>query len=201
MDGLVRTHIGPLLVLASIGCSCMRTPEPVVATLFGRFDLKPDSAPPREAILALAGTEIPITVERDKQGSTVHLLLRAKDDVLEDEFYTDTNDAFSFVEGGGETYSPAIPLITYPGRVGEVAKWRGEVDGTSAVAEIVGKRIPSYFNGAQSDVLEVRVSLTIQNDSPNGSMRQLVFVIAPDRGVVRREFGPASVRRPMGDSP
>lgn len=201
MHGLVRASIAPILILAGIGCGCVRTPEPVIATLFGRFDLKPDSAPPKNAVLILAGTEIPISIRRDKDGSIVRLTLLSNDEVIEEEVYTDTNDSFSFVEGGGETYSPAIPLISYPGHVGEIIKWQGDVDGTKAVAEVTGKRVPSYFNGSQSEVLEVRVNLTIQSEVTNGPMRQLVFVIAPDRGVVRREFGPASVRRVAGESP
>ncbi len=187
-------------LLFMVGCGCHRGPtEPESRALFGRAELAANSSPPRKAKLILAGTEIPIEIETEHDGTKLQLILKKNDEVFEEESYLDLNDSFLFSEGGGETYDPPIPLISYPGVEGKVTKWEGEVEGVKSSAQVVGKRIRYYFASAPLDALEVRVNITIWESADKSSTRELMFIIAPEKGVLQRSFGTASVREPISE--
>lgn len=201
-----KRHIGTrtavLLVVchAAIGCGCGHSASNVEApTLFGRSELRADADPPRKARLVLAGTPIPIEVHAEHDGTKLTLSLKKNGELFEEEAYLSLNDSFQFLEGGGESYDPPIPLITYPGREGQKSSWDGDVEGIKANAEIIAKRIRYYFESSPRDALEVRVNLTIVESPEKSSSRELMFIIVPEKGVIQRSFGTASVREPIGE--
>jgi hypothetical protein len=181
------------------GCLTRQKPVDVAieaTTLFSRADLMASAPPPPKANLTLAGTEIPVTVNLQKEGSTVTVELKKDDEVFEEEVYLDLNDSFQFMEGAGDVFAPAIPLIEYPGHQGETKTWEGVVNGTPARAEINTLRTRYYGLKSPVDALEVRIRLAIELEPDKSSSRELRFVIAPEMGVVQRSFGAASSREP-----
>lgn len=171
-------------------------------------DLDPADVPPERAVLQLAGgtvSKIPVTIRAERQGDLYMLHLIAHDEILESEVYSVTSDEFRLVEAAGEKYSPALPLLKFPARIGEAAPWRGDITigGRShpAWAEVRSQKDKIDLGGFSDDALQVQVVLTIESGGTRPTTRLLVFWFAKGKGLVKREFGQASTRSPASESP
>ncbi len=164
-------------------------------------DLQPDTAPGKKADMVMAGTRIPVNVLTSKFGPVFRILLRAHDETFETEVYRSGPTAFSLSEAGGDVYSPDVDLIRFPMQVGDEWTWEGAVSSggvrRKATARVKSTTANLYDNGVPMEAVRVDVALSLYSEGTKSpAARKLVFEFVPGKGIVRREFGDASVREP-----
>ncbi|MCW5939623.1 MAG: hypothetical protein KF884_01140 [Fimbriimonadaceae bacterium] len=169
-----------------------------------RQDLDPTKIRHLEARLVLAGTEVPVTLEPQIQGSEFNLLIRAKGAVMETERYQVNDQTFAFVGGTGEEFVPPIPILRFPLEVGEKWTWTG----VAALGPVKKKANADVTTGLEtlnivsgvSDSVVVTVDLSIEAQPGLPAARRLRFWIDPKDGLVKRDFAHNSLREPRPKS-
>jgi hypothetical protein len=169
-----------------------------------RQDLDPTRIKHLEARLVLAGTEVPVTLEPQVQGSEFDVLIRAKGAVMETERYLLTDQTFAFVGGTGEEFLPPIPILRYPLQVGDTWKWTG----VAALGPVKKKANADVTTGLEtlnivsgvSDSVVVTVDLSIEAQPGLPAARRLRFWIDPKDGLIKRDFAHNSLREPRPKS-
>ena len=164
-----------------------------------RFDeLKPDANLEPAAVLVLAGTEIPVTIEGSRNGDLLTLrLVSAHDAELEQEQYLVTGSSFELTQAAGEFYRPPLTLLKFPLKLNASSPWKGQLvigeSARNASATITAS--PSQLADL-SEAVKVEVALQIESGGAKPAQRQLSFWFSPTQGLVQREFGAGSTRRP-----
>ncbi|MBS1713161.1 MAG: hypothetical protein JST30_02365 [Armatimonadetes bacterium] len=162
--------------------------------------LKPDVLPYEATRLLLGGTEVPVTMSRKQSGETVTFVLAAHSETLEEEHYEANATGFRFLGATGETFKPAIPLVSYPFQVGESWEWTGTAslgpNTKSASAKLVSSTETLNLATGVAECVKVNASLTIDTGQGGVSKRELKFWFEPKKGMVRREFVMSSAREP-----
>jgi len=167
--------------------------------------LKPDKLTMTECRLELAGSEYKADLKKTVFGDEIQVDILAFGEVIESERYKSTDLEFSVVNAGGEVYVPPIPLVKYGMHVGDSWTWIGDTrTGPAphpAKATITTTTEDMAIGGSTiHDVIRIDVVLSIDSGKPGApSLRKLKFWIAPDKGVVQREFGDYSKRGPAGE--
>ncbi len=161
------------------------------------------AVPPQNATLKVAGVRIDTVMKTRRDDGRIILDLVSNSEVIDHETYHEDNGGLSLEYAAGETFSPVIPLVRLPMRVGETWKWNGVLknDGGDqpATAEIRTEAAKIDTGGDLNHGLEVVVLLDLKQ--PNGSenvRRKLHFWLVEGHGVVRRSFGDESQREPAG---
>jgi hypothetical protein len=171
------------------------------AAVTSTVDLKPDAEPGKTAEMVMAGTHIPVSVSIKREGDSFEILLRAHNETFEREAYKTSPGAFSLKEAASETYWPELDLIRFPMHVGDDWDWRGTVSAGGvkhdAQARIKTSSTHLYQDGASTEAIQVEVDLIrFSKGTKTPAERKLVFDFVQGKGIVRREFGDASVRQP-----
>ena len=164
-------------------------------------DLMPDSSPGKTASMVMAGTPIRVELSTEETGTQFRILLKAHQQTFESESYQSGPCGFSLVEASGDKYSPDLDLIRFPMSVGDVWNWEGVVSSgdirRKATATVRSESTNLYLEGAPVEAVKVSVDLALFSEGAKlPANRKLVFEFVPNRGLVRREFGDASVREP-----
>jgi hypothetical protein len=167
--------------------------------------LRPNSAPGTQAVLRLAGTRIPVELHFQKSKGEVTLRAVNKGTTIDKEIYRSNTDGFFLAYAGGESFTPPVPLLQYPMRIGQAWQWTGDM---AANAQFRSARATVSTSMAQAEVGNgvkpgVKVRVTVQMLPERGDRstdapveRELQFWIVEGHGVVRREFGQTSIREP-----
>lgn len=170
-------------------------------------DLKPDSYNDARATVELGGMKIPTTVKITRSPNKVVIDLLSADEVIDSETYEFDDNLFGLSATLDETYSPLLPLVKFPMRVGEEPwDWKGTLTSggvkRTATASISSKSEPLFLPGISSEsVIKVEVRLSIDAGAPDPAQKVLTFWFAPDHGVVKRSFGHALTRTPAESDP
>jgi hypothetical protein len=165
-------------------------------------DLDPGALPGEEAQLVYGGTKVPVTLDLDKEGNRITLRILAHGEPSDVEIYEEGENRFSLVNAAGESYNPPIDLLRFPFRVGSTWDWSGTMTSgglskkARAKVETTNERL--FKDTVPMEAVKVAVRLEIDANPPDGpsAKRDLAFWFSPGKGVVRREFGPASIREP-----
>ena len=200
---MIRNLGVALLLLASFGCQrsgtaiAQRGDGQEFTTLAA---VGASKVPGDEATLVVAGTEVPVSIEaRDSEGK-LHLDLIAHDATFESETYLHDESQFAVIEAAGETYEPPLVLLKFPFSVGDAYTWEGSIVAggierrASATISTSSDRI--YEGQVPHETIKVLVDLQFRTDPRSApAKRALQFWISPEKGVIQREFGTASVRK------
>ena len=190
-----------LTVLMAGGCRGSKVASGV--RILSYAELKPDNLTMKRADLALAGTNIRTDIQQAREKNDIQIDLMAYGQIIESERYRSTDTEFGVVDAGGERYEPPIPLIKYPMTVGDIWDWSGMLDtgpephkAKATITTSIQDQI--IEGGTVHNVVRVEVALAIDSGRPGEpSRRKMTFWIAPNMGVVRREFGDYSTRKPL----
>lgn len=184
---------------ALIGCACSKAPGGSGPSLRDAQVFKPDATPGEKAKLVLAGTELPVEVKRRMDGKEVVLELWAHGEIVQQERYLSSPEAFSLVMAGGERYEPALTLLKFPMEIGDAWEWKGKLSAgdiqREATAKITTSSMQVYVPEPESGV-KVTVDMSLDSGAPTPAKRTLTFWFVEGRGVVKREFGSGSTREP-----
>lgn len=164
-------------------------------------ELAPDVLPGATADLVLAGTAYPVALNRINHGDTLELDLVSHGEVLEAERYQRGPSSFALLDAAEEHFKPGIPLLKFPLRVGESWTWRGNMTTglipRSATATIATASDSVFLTDTSHDTVRTTVDLSFEADPGKAPLkRQLIFWFEPKAGIVKRQFGTASVRQP-----
>ena len=139
-------------------------------------------------------------MSRRQTGESVTFSLTAHAETLEEEMYESNATGFRFAGATGETFKPAIPLVSYPFEVGESWDWTGTAslgpNTKSASAKLVSASETLNLATGVAECVRVTASLTIDTGQGGVSKRELRFWFEPKKGMVRREFVMSSAREP-----
>jgi hypothetical protein len=195
-----------LLAVAVALCACnavgpkagQEDTGPVVSEL---ADLAPTNPPAAKSVLILGGTRVPVDLTTRLDGKRFSIALHAHDEIFEEEVYESNPDSFAVRVAGGETYQPAIPLLVAPIRLGASQQWTGTSTSGSATrkatATITSSTDKLYDEPDSPSAVRVSVKLMLDaNGDAPPAPRELSFWFVPNEGIVRREFGNASIREP-----
>ncbi|MDX2066110.1 MAG: hypothetical protein SFX74_10235 [Fimbriimonadaceae bacterium] len=199
--------VGTLALGALAGCQPTKSDHLVTSgpALVDVDCLRPNSAPGTQAVLRLAGTRIPVELHCQKAKGEVTLRSVNKGATIDKEIYQSNADGFFLTYAGGESFSPPLPLLQYPMRIGQAWQWAGDM---AANAQFRSARATVSTSMAQAEVGNgvkpgVKVRVTVQmlpeagaNAADAPVERELQFWIVEGHGVVRREFGQTSIREP-----
>lgn len=151
--------------------------------------------------LVLDGTPLPVTVRLDRTGRQVELRVEFEDALVETERYAQGPNGIRLVQAAGETFAPHVELLRAPVVSGGRWEWEGTVQSgsTALPAEAVLRSYSDrvFLSGGSSlEAIRVDVDLEIGGKEREPVRRQLRFWFVPGQGLVKREFGPGSVRLP-----
>ena len=203
-------RIGLPAVLLALGCAPHpavkraglprprpRVPDgtPLAATA---AELAPDALPGARATLRLGGAvrgyaamEMEVALLRGTEGGNVVVKLLAHGEAVERETYAPSPTAFRAVAVADQAFSPPLDLVRFPARAGDAWDWTGE-------ATYAGKARAARARAALSgEGGEVRCDVALMVEGM--TEQRLSFGFRKGRGVVRREFGDVSARRPAGE--
>ena len=159
----------------------------------------PKAAEPRQAKFVFDTIELPVVWESKQEGGEVIYTFRAKDNTefdQEREVYEVNDTLVALKQAGGETYSPPLPILKAPMDIGDTWQWSG----TMSFGDVSHNATASIATTKDTIIaypLKVTVSLQSESGGLTPATRSLTFWFGPGQGVVRREFGAASGRRPV----
>lgn len=168
--------------------------------------VKPAALPYERAALVLAGTVVPVDVQRvEERPGDVAFRLVAHGQLVEEERYRLETHSFSIVSAAGESYKPPIPLLANPIEAKKPWVWQGSltsgVEHRNARADLVAIDERLNLPGGPYDSIRVDVELSIEGVGPQPAKRKLAFWFAPGKGIVKRDFGSSSTRAPLSEEP
>ncbi len=163
-------------------------------------ELVPDASPGTKAILVLGGVRAPVEVVRTRTGDELTLDLKGHGESFETEAYSVMPTEFGLSNAGGELFTPAIPLLKSPMKVGDTWSWKGSMmSGISRPAEAsVSCKVDKVYTeqGLQEDALMVEVKLKMDSGTKAPAERRLAYWFVKGKGVLKREIGSGSTRLP-----
>ena len=202
---LCAAFAGAALIAASCAKGKVIDNNPVTGTgasINQRDDLKPTARPGTEARLILAGFETPVQIETRTSGSLFTIELRAHGEIFEEESYEDLPQQFAVRMAAGERYDPAVPILKFPMRVGDTWEWSGRMftadQSRSAKATIRTSEDKVTEAPGAPGAVKVEVAFRIDNGTDEWAQRSLTFWFVGDQGLLKRDFGIASTRLPVG---
>lgn len=197
---------GILLLAALLGCgpkAARRVGFPLTSTLTA---LSPGANPGEAATLRLgapptdkrdapSAMEFDVRVERAVEGDETLLKLVTGGEVIERETYESSPEAFRLVSTGEDTFVPPLDVMRFPIWSGEPWEWRGKVVYAGRTRE-ASARVEGSRDGE-----DVRSDALLKIEASEGGIRErrLAFWFRKGRGVVARQFGNGSSRRPVGE--
>ncbi|MBV6457553.1 MAG: hypothetical protein HONBIEJF_00666 [Fimbriimonadaceae bacterium] len=197
---MVVASLAGLAMIAGCQNEQQATPQQLVTTYSASDQLKPDGLPYTKANLILAGTLFPVEMSRAVNGTTVKFTLTAHDEVIEEEIYESTKEKFAILDLAGETYKPALPLLQFPIKPGDVWKWQGEMIAGGIVRKATAKVTISEdkLNLADGvyETLKSSVELEMPSGGPTPAKRILSFWFVKEKGMIKRDIAASSTREP-----
>ena len=173
---------------------------PVTKTYQDRQSLKADELPYKSARLILAGTSLPVEMNRVQKGNDVSFRLVTRNEVLETERFQSDATGFRFAGLSDEHFVPPIPLVRYPFIVGESWQWSGVAglgpNEKAATANLRSDSETINLAGGVHGCIVVVADLVVHTSTGTDSKRTLKFWIEPQKGLIKREFGFSSTREP-----
>ncbi|MEQ1822511.1 MAG: hypothetical protein ABL949_08375 [Fimbriimonadaceae bacterium] len=156
-------------------------------------------------ILSMSDTEIPVVMRVKKEGSLVIFESVNHDTVLETEKYDLQPEAFSLVELV-ETYNPPIKLIGFPMSIKDSWEWSGVQTSASIERKAKATITSSLDNLSQDGVagletVKITVALEVESGVSKPRESKLEFWFAAGKGIVKRTYGTAIMRRPAKVGP
>lgn len=162
-------------------------------------DLMPDAKPGKQGELTLGGTLLPVQILSQKHDNLFEIDSLSHDVVVAKEVYQDRMDTFSLEAVGDEIMIPPIPVLRSPMKVGDSWTWQGHCIGQAdhTAKATIASRSDKIYSGL-SELESVVVEMDLQIEVPNSTaQRRFVFWFVPGKGLLKREFGSASVRQPL----
>lgn len=192
-----RTFLALLIAVVSAGCNPKGATGPALPEI---SVFKPDALFSGKAVLEYGGMKAPVTMRRTEASDRISFSLIAHGQTFETETYRLTESEFAFVSID-EAFDPPVTLFKSKMPIGETWEWKGTLSSggrTHEAKAVVTTSSEQLFLGAagQQDTLKVIVSLSIESGGPKPAARQLVFWFVNGRGIVQREVGTATIRRP-----
>ena len=192
-----------LTPLLGCGTKAERPGPPITSTLGA---LAPGASPGARATLRLgapptdgrngpSAMEFDVDVRRSVEGEETVLKLVTGGEVIERETYESSPRAFHLVSTGEDAFVPPLDVLRFPVRSGAPWDWRGKVVYAGRTRD-ASARIAARMDGedVRSDV-----DLTILPSEGGARERRLTFWFRKGRGVIARQFGNGSSRRPVGE--
>lgn len=197
---MVTASLAYLAIIGGCQTEPKATPQQLVTTYSAEDDLKPDTLPYTKANLILAGTLVPVEMTRKVDGAKVQFVLTAHDEIIEEEVYESTKEKFAILDLAGETYKPALPILQFPIKAGDVWQWQGEMM-AGGIARKANAKISisedklNLANGVYQ-TLKSNVELEMPSGGPTPAKRVLAFWFVKDKGMIKRDIAASSTREP-----
>lgn len=178
--------------------------------VFDRKQLKVDSVPYEQGVLIMGGTPYAINMVKGKpeMPDEVRFLIneRKVGTTIEEERYVVTDRILQFAGSRLESFEPPLTLSAFPLRVGSSETWSGTINWQQiklpATATITVSADPlNLQSGKVDDAVLILVKLQIVEPGGNTADREFKFWVAPDRGILRRDFSAVSSREPEDARP
>lgn len=186
-----------------VGCFWNQRPTvaaPVQDTFTSAKQMGLDRLPGQEANLILAGTEVPVELREVKKEGQMVVVLEAHGQIIEEERYVSDGDGFRFAGLSGETFDPPITLARFPMEVGKEWEWAGDAClgpiCKPATGKVTSTEETLNLPGGVYRTVRIEVELVVDTGGKEKAARTLRFWVAPEHGIVRREFGFGSTREP-----
>lgn len=170
-----------------------------------RAEVKADADPPEHAqMMYSAPPLIPVELKTERHGSNFTINLMAHGEIFDFEKYVSTDDSYSVSQAAGEDYVPPIPVLQFPLSVGGTPwTWKGnlfsELEAQPSHATITVST--DKVTIGQSAVSTIRSDVLVVIE-PHGTMpgatRRMTFWFQEGHGLIKRQFGPTSMREPRG---
>lgn len=195
---------GAVLLSVLLGCKSIGQKPSFSSTGDGSnitmSELVPDAIPGTKAMLVLGGVRAPVEIVSTKKDDVLTLDLRAHGASFETESYSVKPTEFGVSDAGGESFTPPIPLVKSPMKIGDSWTWKGSMmSGISRPAEAtISSKIDKVYSedGLQEDALLIEVKLKMDSGTKAPAERRLAFYFAKGKGVLKREIGSGSTRLP-----
>jgi hypothetical protein len=194
-----------LRVRQTDGPRAAAAPPQVETVTYRSLDkMTPQAVPYKRASLILAGTKVGVDVVPTESEGKLALKLMARGEEVMTENYRYDGSAFSFVGSTGESYEPAIPLVTFPFSTSDKKNWKGTIQygevSLPCTATIASKPETLNMDGGNYQTVNVTVSLSYNGGGSKSTQRLLKFWFAPKKGMVKRDFGLNSTRQPAPEA-
>ena len=192
-----KPAIAGLVTVLSFSC----TPAHKGIRIDSMAELAPETVPGTSAELMLAGTSYSVQISVKRNEDRMELILLSHGEPFEIERYQVSADRFSLLDAAEEHFVPALPLLKFPLRIGDGWSWAGTMKtgdiSRQASAKIVSAWETLFVSGVSHDSVKITVDLAFDaNKGKPPLKRQLVFWFEPKAGLIKREFGTASIRQP-----
>jgi hypothetical protein len=166
---------------------------------------KPEALFSPAIVLSLSDTDVPATMQVKTQGSIVTFESLAHGTVFDVERYEAIPASFSLLEMV-ETYEPAVKLIGFPMSIGDSWDWNGVQTSAlirrKAKAKITSSLDTLHMEGAAGlETVKISVALEVESGVAKPRQSTLEFWFAAGKGIVKRTYGTAIVRRPANMKP
>ncbi len=196
----LRLHLTKSLIgaVCCLGCHSASVKPINVDTL---ADLAPQTPPAKSAHLVLAGTSYPVSLQQTQTSTSLTLNWLSHGEVLESETYGTQGQVFG-LQGADEVhFQPMLPLLKFPLHFGDSWSWTGSLVAAGmtrpATAQVTVDQDRIFVSGASIDTVKSTAEISIQSGSGKPPIkREVVFWFEPKAGIVKRQFGSASIREP-----
>jgi hypothetical protein len=195
-----RAAVG-LALASAVGCGWQGTAQTGGDPRYpDTSSFRPDRLPASEASLILAGTRLPVELKERRSDGKFEIVVLAHGEDVEVETYLVAPDSFSFAGLSGESFEPPIPILRFPLVLDGRWDWAGKAFlgpvGRPARAAVAVESESLNLASGTLKAVRVDVDLSVETGKATTAKRELKFWLAPDSGVVRREFGSSSLREP-----
>lgn len=194
--------VAVLWLVCVLTISCRGGSQYAVATSYKSNDeIKPYTQPYSDAYLLFGSATLETKlVTKVTPGSVQYDFLKG-DTLIDKEQYRYNEKEFQYVGNENEVFTPGIPLLKYPFNVGDSWEWAGTYRWANLEREAVAiiktqkEKIGTVIG--EFDTIKVSVELTISAEMKTPSIQSFIFWIAPNKGIVQREFQNSGSREPM----
>lgn len=150
--------------------------------------------------LSMSDTELAAKMKASDVGENVSFAILVHGIEIDTEKYRLNQDSFSLVEMV-ESYQPPIKLIGFPMSISDSWEWSGVQTSASierkASAKITSSLDKLYLEGVGGlETVKISVALEVESGVAKPRESKLEFWFAPGKGIVKRAYGNAIVRRP-----
>lgn len=189
------------LVAAPLAVSCFQ--RGIAEQYASNREVMPQLLPYERAYLLMVGAVIESEMRAKTTANTVEFDFVSNGTTMDSEKYSFSDDFFAYVGDQGQVFEPGIPLMKYPYRKGDSWKWSGdyrlinsEVQ-KKATAKVKTQEESINTVLGQFATIKVTVELSIETDQTNPATQKLEFWIAPNKGIIKRDFLYGGGREPM----
>jgi len=197
---MVTALVAYLAVVGGCQTDQRAIPQQLDTTVADVLQLKPDVLPYAKANLILAGTLVPVEMARKVDGTKITFTLTAHDEVIEEEVYELLKEKYSILDLAGETYKPALPILQFPLKPGDVWQWKGEmvaggIARPASAKVTIGDDKLNLATGVYQ-TLKSTVELEMPSGGPTPAKRVLAFWFVKEKGMIKRDIAASSTREP-----